>query len=296
MGDSYLGARLEALRSGQNSDGGWGYFPRKQSWLEPTAYALLATHGRPEHAGAVAKAWSLVKSWQRKDGSFRPAPDVDVSCWATALVVTLWIARGELDAGFDRAVGWLAGTAGNESTWLRRTVVRLSGADTGRDLRWQGWPWIPGTASWVEPTAHTLVALKKASALVEDDRLAQRIAHGERDILGVRCRDGGWNYGNRSVYRVDLPSYPETTAVALLGLQGWNPTDLAGAIQAAERLASGPVSPLARAWLAIVLRVYGINLPEQPPREPSSDLLLVALEALGAAGGNFGLFRTGAGV
>ena len=46
-GSSYLQARLETLRRSQNPDGGWGYFARKASWLEPTAYAALALHGEP---------------------------------------------------------------------------------------------------------------------------------------------------------------------------------------------------------------------------------------------------------
>ena len=36
----------------------------------------------------------------------------------------------------------------------------------GRNLSLKGWPWKEGTSSWVEPTAHTLIALKKAYALV----------------------------------------------------------------------------------------------------------------------------------
>ena len=35
-----------------------------------------------------------------------------------------------------------------------------------------------------------------------------------------QCADGGWNFGNASVYDVDLKSYPQTTAVALIALQG----------------------------------------------------------------------------
>lgn len=294
MADSCLDARLETLRSAQNSDGGWGYFPGKQSSLEPTAFALLALHSHPEYAGLSDRAWSLLKSWQQDDGSFRPAADVELPSWATALVVTLSVARGEFGSAFQQAVGWLVRTAGIETTWLRRTAMRLGGVDVGRDLRWQGWPWTPGCSSWVEPTAHALVALKKAAARVPGHSLRRRVESGERDLLAVRCRDEGWNYGNRTVYHVDLPSYPETTAIALLGLQECDPKDLASAIHVAAQTASGPLSPLARAWLAITLRVLGADPPRTPSKAPSDDLLLAALEALGAEDGNFGLFKTGA--
>ena len=43
---------------------------------------------------------------------------------------------------------------------------------------------------------------------------------GEAQLMDVRSRDGGWNYGSPAALGVDLPSYPETTALALVGLQG----------------------------------------------------------------------------
>src|ERR1041385_6757383 len=47
VGESFLAARVAALRRTQNPDGGWAYFSGKQSWLEPTFYAALALHGDP---------------------------------------------------------------------------------------------------------------------------------------------------------------------------------------------------------------------------------------------------------
>ena len=43
---------------------------------------------------------------------------------------------------------------------------------------------------------------------------------GEAQLMDVRSRDGGWNYGSPAALGVDLPSYPETTALALVALQG----------------------------------------------------------------------------
>src|ERR1700739_4208191 len=90
-GEFYLESRLNVLRSAQNPDGGWGYFPGKQSWLEPTVYASLALRGEPAATGA----WALISSWQARDGSWRPSADVQVAHWSTSLCVTLATVRHE---------------------------------------------------------------------------------------------------------------------------------------------------------------------------------------------------------
>ncbi len=285
VGEVYLDVRLELLRRAQNADGGWGYFPGKQSWLEPTCYAILALRGRDDRA--AARGWNLVRSWQLPDGSWRPAGQVQTESWGTALGVTLATVFGASDASFTKGLAWLLETVGADSGWLNRIVthLHLSGVDSDSSL--EGWPWKPGTAAWIEPTAHTLVALKKASMHAPSDTLHRRVRVGEEMILNRRCADGGWNYGNRAVLNVDLPSYPETTAVALLGLQGRPRKELAPALALAQKLA-GQTRSLARAWLSICLRIYGLDpgVPPEGEAPPSPDLMLAALEALGAPGGN----------
>src|SRR6185295_2777800 len=70
----------------------------------------------------------------------------------------------------------------------------------------------PGTSSWVEPTAHTLVALKRASSKFESKELDERVRLGEAQLAGVRSKDGGWNYGSRAALGIELPSSPDTMA------------------------------------------------------------------------------------
>ena len=102
---------------------------------------------------------------------------------------------------------------------------------TDVNVNHKAWPWIPGNASWIEPTAHTLVALKKVPSRHRTHEFSTRISEGESMLLCRRGRDGGWNCGNPSVYKIDLPSYPETTALAMLGLQGRNEQGLAQTAQ-----------------------------------------------------------------
>jgi hypothetical protein len=287
-----------ALRRAQNPDGGWGYFPGKSSWLEPTIYSALVLHGDP----SADRAWALLSSWQRQDGSWRPAADVQISHSSSALCVTMAILRGEYGDPFRKGVGWLLDTVGMESGLSRRLILgvgsMLGVVEDQRNLSLEGWPWKPETASWVEPTTHALVALKKAALKLPSHALRKRVRLGEALLLDVRCRDGGWNYGNRTARGEELRSYPETTALALVGLQGRS--EIAPALDLGARMLGETSSPLARAWLTIALRVNGAPFETRegtrgnaPVAGACDDVLLTALEALGAPEGNHHFLRTG---
>ncbi len=289
---------IDFLLRVQNPDGGWGYLPHKQSWLEPTALAMLALHELPGSAKALEKAWAAVRSWRRPDGGWRPCPSVDQSTWATSLAVTLHCVRGIYDSPFRQGIEWLARTRGQEGSWWKRVVNRLQPNLVEHDARLQGWPWLPANSSWVEPTAHALVALKKSLPDLKRSRapllpaVEARIEMAEKMMLDRRCADGGWNYGNKRVQDVTLPSYPETTALALLGLQGRPLPEVRTSLDWARGLYGRTNSRLARAWLAICLRNHGAVVDPPEPGAPTDDVLVAALEALGSPHGNFALLRT----
>lgn len=293
----YLQSRLDFLCANQNQDGGWGYFPGKGSWLEPTAYAMLALRGRDSN-GVLNRAWKLVRSWQRPDGSFRPSGEVEDGTWVTALAVTVASIGTSNDTRDDSsirpAVDWLLSVVGAEHNMWTRTGAFLHLIKARLDVSHEGWPWREGNASWIEPTAHTLVALKKVADWYRPAQVDARIRDGEALILSRRCTDGGWNYGTPNMLFVEQPSYPETTALALLGLEGRNPRDFPGALDFAQRSRQETKSSLGRAWLEIALRGHGRNLaaPAETART-SNDIMLAALEALGHPDGNFKLFGAG---
>ena len=294
VGDLYLESRLDFLRKTQNADGGWGYFPAKQSWLEPTTYATLALHGTPGSDASFDRAWKLVRSWQTAEGSFRPSGQVQGGTWVTAHVVTLATVRGVYDDSVRRSVDWMLSVVGAEHTVLMRAASFLHLLKTKLDVSHEGWPWREGNAAWIEPTAHTLVALKKVAGSYKGGELEHRVRDGEALVLSRRCSDGGWNCGNPNVLNFDLPSYPETTGLALLGLQGRSASELAGPLDAARRFREETKSSLAKAWLTIALRCHGQNV-SAPAGEGkvTGDIMLAALEALGHPDGNFPLFGTG---
>ena len=273
-------SRPAILKATQNPDGGWGYFPGKPSWLEPTAYALLALAG--EQDTAVDRGWNLLRCWQRPDGAFRPCAAVDEPHWSTSLVVTLGCMTGVIDEVFQRGLQWLLSSAGTEGRpffrllhWLRPSIVEF-------DPSLSGWPWEVGASSWVEPTAHALIALRCAAKTVRRTDLAGRIALTERMLLDRRCRDGGWNFGNRRVLGADLPSYPETTAMALMALNGHAAVRWGAALDGVDRAWHKTRSPLARAWLSSCLLMYRGMRPEAADHEKreENDLLVTAIEGI----------------
>jgi len=208
------------------------------------------------------------------------------------------MARGEWDKPLERGIAWLVGSVGAEATWTNFILTSIGLVKMDRDFRLKAWPWKPGNSGWVEPTAHALVALKMASSKLSSSLFSKadlqgRVSSGEAELLNVRSRDGGWNYGDSSVLGWQLPSYPETTALALLGLQGRS--NMENAFELAQKQMGETPSPLARAWLTLVQRLYGMPAPDLTA-PPTGDLMITAVEALAAADGNWKFMQTAPGV
>ncbi|MDX2151063.1 MAG: prenyltransferase/squalene oxidase repeat-containing protein [Bryobacteraceae bacterium] len=269
-------SRLETLLARQNSDGGWGYFPGKQSWLEPSVYALLAARGHAPKP-ALDRAWQFLASCQRADGAWRPGPAVDHASWVTALAVLALASEGRLDQPLRRGIHWLLQSEGALLPWITRFVARFQPLALEQNHELRGWPYFPGSTSWVEPTALTLLALKSVRKQHPSRTLERRVEIGEQLLLDRRCRDGGWNYGNRRVLGHDMESFPDMTALALIGLQGKIPASEA-------TVPRGETSPLGRAWTAVAQTVYGGAPQSDWPEAPQADLLVTALEALALSG------------
>ncbi len=272
-------SRLALIEAAQNPDGGWGYFPGKSSCLEPTAYALLALAEDPRARPAVDRGRRLIRSWEVAAGGWRPCAPVAEAHWATSLVVTLHSALGVSDDSTRRAVDWLISTRGAETRPLARLAAWLSPHTVEFDASLSGWPWQTGTSSWVEPTAHALMALGRIARSGPHPALESRLALGRRMLLDRRCGDGGWNYGNRRVLGADLPSYPETTALALMALDGHPAIRWGEMLDRVAWMWRETSSPLARAWLGACLLQYRGERPGSP-QEPCDDMLVAAVEAI----------------
>jgi Prenyltransferase and squalene oxidase repeat len=206
-------ALVTGLAAAQNGDGGWPYH-KGASWTEPTVLALLALG--PDHP-ACGRGFGWLRSRQMSDGGWPPQSGVDQSTWVTSLVAML-PAPALGPERLNHALRWILGQMGTNSTFWFRLRERLMGTD-GVEQN-PGWPWFPGTAAWVTPTALALVALSKLTRHQASAEIQHRIEQGRQFLLTRRCADGGWNHGSSHALGYEGNSYPETTGAALLALRG----------------------------------------------------------------------------
>ena len=250
---------IEFLVARQNRDGGWPYV-RGTSWTEPTVYAVLALLAAGEESPAErGLAW--VRSLQRRDGGWRPQTAVDESTWVTALVALLPRDRLGPDR-HARAVDWLLGTTGRETGgFVHRLRLWLLGVRWRPEQNFPGWPWMPGAAAWVGPTALAILALEKENRLNSSAILRRRIADGRRFLMLHMCRDGGWNHGAARALGWEASPYPETTGMALAALRGVRGEPMQRSLDVAQTFLRECRSADALNWLRLGLMAHG----ELPP-------------------------------
>jgi hypothetical protein len=274
-----------SLMESQNPAGGWPYRRGGPSWTEPTAYALLALMAQRSVAEPVEKGLRWLCAAQRPDGGWPPQPGVPQSTWVTAVAALLGpAALGE--NAYRRGIEWIVRQAGEETGFL----VRMQHLVTGQAQGYSGWPWFPGTSAWVTPTALSMLALSKAVRLAGSPRILARLDMGASYLLAHACSDGGWNHGAARALDQDAPSYPETTGIALLALNGKDTPETRKACQYAQLHLSGCRTSEAESWLRLGLLAHG-QLPANSPaavRTPRTiqNAALAALAAASAEGRN----------
>lgn len=201
-----LSSRLVASRTGD------GFGPRAGLPPEPEPTALAAIALDDEDA----RAWLLAH--QRADGGFALVVGTVVNDSATGLAA---LALPPGDAR-EQALDHLAS---------HRAPSIPYHALVPYDPETRGWGWTPDTFGWVEPTARALAALRALrpteTALISD---------GLAVLADRECAGGGWNYGTRAVFGVEMPAFGQTTAAALIGIQHADPALAARGTTALRRL------------------------------------------------------------
>jgi hypothetical protein len=231
-----------ALVASRNADGGWPYYAGKGSRLEPTAWAALALANTAEGSAVV----DTLRRWPRA-GDLLLEHAGGIPNYTFHALALLALARasvhdlliGELLAGLERVKG-----------------IAIEGSfGKHQDNSLQGWSWIAETFSWAEPTAWSLLLLKKLkkSGVPVD---AARLDHAERLMINRTCATGGWNYGNADVNGQDLRAYVPTTAVGLLGMQDRQDPEILRSVDYLDQHATAEASGHALSLATIALDVW----------------------------------------
>jgi hypothetical protein len=183
-------ALVRMLAELRPADGGMPVSVQGVSEVEPTAVAALALDDPP------ARAWLAARL--RSDGGFEEKDGRDDGPTSSALGALALGDRRDARRALAYAVSHRSLPLPNAPDPNSRTA----------------WGWTVDARSLTEPTARVLLAV---NALTPDDAATRREAVG---LLRARqCADGGWNFGNASVYDVDLRGYAQTTAMGLIALQ-----------------------------------------------------------------------------
>jgi Squalene-hopene cyclase C-terminal domain/Prenyltransferase and squalene oxidase repeat len=258
-----MGLRMiEFLLRKQNNDGGWPYL-NGGSWTEPSVYAILALLAAGETAPAKRGIGWILRT-ARPDGGWASRPGVGKSSWVTALATLLPEECLPVEAR-RRAIHWLLGMRGEDTTVIYALRERLSGRSASADCAHPGWPWTRGAAAWVGPTAAALIALEREQRRRPSSRIAERATAGRNFLLAHMCAEGGWNHGATSAWGYDMEPYPETTGMSLLALRGVRAPQMERALATARTFLTAR-SADAQNWLRLGLGAHGA-LPQnyQPP-------------------------------
>lgn len=251
-------ACVQDLIHRQLPEGGWPFTAdTAQSAVEPTALALLALPLNSVRERDAAIRFLL--RTQNANGSW-PAFSGDDARGSGLTGLPLYAlnrCRAEGIAG-RKAVEWLLKTKGWESHWLWKWKFRTTDRHVYFDPDKFGWPWIPETASWVVPTAYSLLALKHSRDISHQDLVQFRIRRGVEMLYDRICPEGGWNAGNGVVYGFPLAPHADATALALLSLSSEPPNHfITSSLDWLERRGETCFAPWSLAWTILALDAFG---------------------------------------
>jgi hypothetical protein len=179
------------------------------------------------------------------------------------------------------AIDWLIDSKGREASWFWRWKFRNIDTEVRFDPAKYGWAWVPGTTSWVVPTAMSIIALQKVrqADIVAAYAINERIEMGIAMLLDRMCPGGGWNSGNGIAFGVALDPYIDATAIALLALQQHqHGTVIASLSRLIAGLAECP-SPYSVAWGGLALPLHRSRITVSDPLQEPLGRLIAAIKA-----------------
>lgn len=248
------------LKANQNPSATWGSpaIADNQDSTESICLAILCL--RNESSNERDRALEALQALQNADGSWPTfSGDERDGCWVTALVTMTLMAVAPEAIGLLWSIQWLLGTKGREANWFWRWKFRAVDKSVSFNPAKYGWSWVPGTTSWVIPTAFSLITLQQVRnrGIARAAAIDERIDMGVAMLLDRMCPGGGWNAGNGLAFGVAYTPYIDATAIALLALANY---EKQRGVQASldwlwSRLPGCP-SPYSVAWGILALAAY----------------------------------------
>jgi hypothetical protein len=239
-----IAALFERLLSLSLPDGGLPYYRGNSSSAEPTLLAALAlfASGMPLDRAKPLLAW--VQRLQNPDGSVGvDSGHRDQGLWLTAQAAMVFHHYG-LGENLTRAQGFLLSL---------RSVTLPKDPRLKQDNTLAGWPWVPGTFGWVEPTAWSLIALGLSGRSKHP-----RVVEGAQFLLDRQIPSGGWNYGNPALDDKELLPFWDTTGLALVALHAYaDPRRTRDGLDLIEKQQEKIESLSGLSWAALGLDSYG---------------------------------------
>ncbi len=213
---------LPFLLRSQNGDGGWGHRPGSQSRVEPTSWVVsaLLKSATSIATEAARRGADWLRQAQLPDGSWPAQAGMSEGCWVAAAACLALQREGSSSEAVACGTARLCKSWPREgSLWWRLRSLFSTNSVVRQDPFLRGWSWTPGTSSWVEPTALTLILLRNLPNALHPVSANRRIRMAEAMLFDRVCPRGGWNSGNPMVYGV--PGVPQIgpTAWGLLAMQ-----------------------------------------------------------------------------
>jgi hypothetical protein len=237
------------------SSGGWSYLASNQTSVEATTLSVMALS--TESVATARLGIAQLLRLQRRDGAWPAFVGDTEASWTTALVLCALNATGEFGSARENAFHWLVSERGREGHWFWRWKFKTVDRNVRFDPEKYGWPWTPGSASWVIPTAFSVIALKQYTVCNRLEASEKRIRLGVEMLLDRVCVTGGWNSGNSLVYGVPLRPHVEATAIALLAMQDEHRSVMIDkSLDLLKRRAASVDAITSLAWCILSLFVY----------------------------------------
>jgi hypothetical protein len=203
-----LTTEVSNLAARQRSDHGFPEIAGGDYRPDATAWAILCLDAYQAQPDIASTARARLRSSQRPDGSIPLTADHPDAFWPTLSGVLALAGHPDSRTAHELAIGFLLSTTGQR-------FQNDPDSPFGHDTMLPGWPWIDQTHAWVEPTAMAIRALCGAG-LADHERTRA----GIRLLLNRQLTDGGWNYGNTTVFGQQLNPMTVPTAKALWALAG----------------------------------------------------------------------------